>query len=187
MFFRNPPIKGFLDDYAFLIRGLLDLYEASLDLHWLNWARELQEKQNELFWDSENGGYFTCSAEDTSVVLRLKEGRHIFLSTTFLCKNNISFYYFTDQDGAEPSGNSVSCHNLQRLAAYADKSSAEEGGDRERDMAKKVLMAFAKRLIDSPTALPEMMSALMFFTDSPTQVKKKFLILVVRGYRFMLV
>ncbi|OWR52746.1 Spermatogenesis-associated protein 20 [Danaus plexippus plexippus] len=144
----NPPIKGFLDDYAFLIRGLLDLYEASLDLHWLNWARELQEKQNELFWDSDNGGYFTCSAEDTSVVLRLKE----------------------DQDGAEPSGNSVSCHNLQRLAAYADKSSAEEGGDRERDMAKKVLMAFAKRLIDSPTASPEMMSALMFFTDSPTQV-----------------
>nr|XP_021190790.2 spermatogenesis-associated protein 20 isoform X2 [Helicoverpa armigera] len=144
----DEPIKGFLDDYAFLIKGLLDLYEASLDYRWLKWARDLQHKQNDLFWDSVNGGYYTCSADDTSVVLRLKE----------------------DQDGAEPSGNSVSCHNLQRLAAYADKSAAPEGGERERDMAMKLLKTFSKRLIDSPTSLPEMMSALMFFNDSPTQV-----------------
>ncbi|CAH2106278.1 unnamed protein product [Euphydryas editha] len=144
----KQPIHGFLDDYAFLIKGLLDLYEASLDLKWLNWARELQIKQNELFWDDENGGYFTCSTEDTTVVMRLKE----------------------DQDGAEPSGNSVSCHNLQRLAAYSDKSVAPEGGEHEREMAKKLLIAFSKRLNDSPTALPEMMSALMFYNDSPTQV-----------------
>ncbi|PZC86496.1 hypothetical protein B5X24_HaOG209215 [Helicoverpa armigera] len=144
----DEPIKGFLDDYAFLIKGLLDLYEASLDCRWLRWARDLQHKQNDLFWDSVNGGYYTCSADDTSVVLRLKE----------------------DQDGAEPSGNSVSCHNLQRLAAYADKSAAPEGGERERDMAMKLLKTFSKRLIDSPTSLPEMMSALMFFNDSPTQV-----------------
>lgn len=77
---------------------------------------------------------------------------------------------FTDQDGAEPSGNSVSCHNLQRLAVYADKSAAADGGKEEREMAKKLLIAFSKRLIDTPTALPEMMSALMFYTDSPTQV-----------------
>ncbi|KAG6454489.1 spermatogenesis-associated protein 20 isoform X2 [Manduca sexta] len=144
----EQPIKGFLDDYAFLIKGLLDLYEASLDLQWLKWARELQETQNELFWDSDKGGYFTCSAEDSTVVLRLKE----------------------DQDGAEPSGNSVSCHNLQRIAAYADKSAKPEGGEKERDMAKKILVTFGKRLKDSPTALPEMMSALMFYNDSPTQV-----------------
>ncbi|CAG5050201.1 unnamed protein product [Parnassius apollo] len=144
----NEPIKGFLDDYAFLIKGLLNLYEASLDLYWLNWARELQYKQNELFWDNENGGYFTCSTADSTVVLRLKE----------------------DQDGAEPSGNSIACHNLQRLAAYADKSEAPEGGDVERDMARKLLIAFARRLNETPTALPEMMSALMFYNDSPTQV-----------------
>ncbi|XP_026750285.2 spermatogenesis-associated protein 20 isoform X1 [Galleria mellonella] len=142
------PIKGFLDDYAFLIKGLLDLYEASLDLGWLNWARELQQTQDKLFWDPVNSGYFTCSAEDSTVVLRLKE----------------------DQDGAEPSGNSVACHNLQRLAAYADKSAAPEGGDHEREMAKQLLLAFSKRLTASPTALPEMMSALMFYNDSPTQV-----------------
>ncbi|CAH2239801.1 spermatogenesis-associated protein 20 isoform X2 [Pararge aegeria] len=144
----NQPIEGFLDDYAFLIKGLLDLYEASLDLTWLNWARELQMIQNELFWDADKGGYYTCSTDDRSVILRLKE----------------------DQDGAEPSGNSVSCHNLQRLATYADKSAVPEGGDQEREMAKKILMVFAKRLMDNPTALPEMMSALMFYNDTPTQV-----------------
>lgn len=69
------PINGFLDDYAFLIKGLLDLYEASLDSRWLKWARELQQKQNDLFWDEENGGYYTCSAGDATVVLRLKEGK----------------------------------------------------------------------------------------------------------------
>lgn len=72
--FSEQPIKGFLDDYAFLIKGLLDLYEASLDLRWLTWARELQQTQNDLFWDAENGGYYTCSTEDDTVVLRLKEG-----------------------------------------------------------------------------------------------------------------
>ncbi|CAB3224288.1 unnamed protein product [Arctia plantaginis] len=144
----DQPIQGFLDDYAFLIKGLINLYEASLDYRWLQWARDLQLKQDELFWDSENGGYFSCSADDSSVVLRLKE----------------------DQDGAEPSGNSVSCHNLLRLAAYADKSSAPEGGESEREMAKKILQTFSKRLTTSPTSLPEMMSALMFYNDSPTQV-----------------
>ncbi|XP_053607973.1 spermatogenesis-associated protein 20 isoform X3 [Plodia interpunctella] len=150
----EQPIKGFLDDYAFLIKGLLDLYEASLDFRWLDWARELQTTQNSLFWDMESGGYFTCSNEDNTVLLRLKE----------------------DQDGAEPSGNSVSCHNLLRLAAYADKSALAEGGDLERDLAKKILLAFSKRLVDMPTALPEMMSALMFYRDSPTQV------LITGGY-----
>ncbi|XP_026724907.1 spermatogenesis-associated protein 20 isoform X2 [Trichoplusia ni] len=144
----DQPISGFLDDYAYLIKGLLDLYEASLDYRWLKWARVLQEKQNELFWDTTNGGYYTCSMDDKTVVLRLKE----------------------DQDGAEPSGNSVSCHNLQRLAAYADKSAAAEGGESEREMAVKLIKAFSKRLNDSPTALPEMMSAVMFYNDSPTQV-----------------
>ncbi|CAH3900268.1 spermatogenesis-associated protein 20 isoform X1 [Pieris brassicae] len=142
------PIKGFLDDYAFLIRGLLDLYEASLDMEWLKWARDLQQKQNDLFWDSDVGGYYTCSDEDDSVIIRLKE----------------------DQDSAEPAGNSVACHNLLRLAVYADRSPAPEGGQKERDMAKKLLLAFSQRLSDTPNALPEMVSALMLYNDSPTQV-----------------
>ena len=72
----SEPINGFVDDYAFLIRGLLDLYEACYDESWLQWACDLQEKQDKLFWDAEgNSGYFSGSGNDPSILLRLKEGQ----------------------------------------------------------------------------------------------------------------
>ena len=49
------PTQGFADDYAYLIAGLLDLYEASADLSCLQWALELQDAQDELFWDDQAG------------------------------------------------------------------------------------------------------------------------------------
>lgn len=67
-------ISGFLDDYAFLIRGLLDLYESSLDADWLQWAETLQEQQDKLFWDKSNAGYFTSPEGDASILIRGKEG-----------------------------------------------------------------------------------------------------------------
>ena len=89
------PVEGFADDYAFLIQGLLDLYETGFDPAHLAWAEQLQTKQDELFYDAEHGGYFSTSERDRSVLLRLKE----------------------DHDGAEPSASSVSALNLARLAA----------------------------------------------------------------------
>ena len=70
----SSPIPGFLDDYAFLIRGLLDLYEACFDPYWLEWAEVLQDQQDRLFWDDDGAGYFTSPAGDTSILIRLKEG-----------------------------------------------------------------------------------------------------------------
>ena len=67
-------VEGFADDYAFLIRGLLDLYETGCDQQWLEWAVRLQEKQNELFWDEKKGGYFNSTASDPNIMLRMKEG-----------------------------------------------------------------------------------------------------------------
>ena len=52
-------VEGFADDYAFVIQGLLDLYEASFDVRWLQFAIELQETQDRLFFDQERGGYFS--------------------------------------------------------------------------------------------------------------------------------
>ncbi|CAB3381176.1 Hypothetical predicted protein [Cloeon dipterum] len=69
----EDPISGFADDYSFVIRGLLDLYEASGNSKWLAWANELQDKQDERFWDDEDAGYFS-TAQDPSILLRLKEG-----------------------------------------------------------------------------------------------------------------
>jgi len=90
------PINGFLDDYAFTIRGLLDLFTVCQDQQWIKWADELQQKQDELFWDQSAGGYFT--SED-SILVRVKE----------------------DHDGAEPSGNSVAVANLVRLSILLDE------------------------------------------------------------------
>ena len=55
----KDPIHGFADDYAFLIQGLLDLYQATFDEKWIEWADQLQTKQNELFWDEKGKTIFS--------------------------------------------------------------------------------------------------------------------------------
>lgn len=65
---------GQADDYAFLIQGLLDLYEASGKEEYVEWAIRLQEKQDELFYDKEGGGYF-ASAPDPHILVRMKDAQ----------------------------------------------------------------------------------------------------------------
>ncbi|PON96626.1 Spermatogenesis-associated protein [Trema orientale] len=142
--FRNGPAKapGFLDDYAFLISGLLDLYEFGGGINWLTWATELQDTQagiadfflnDELFLDREGGGYFNTPGEDPSVLLRVKE----------------------DHDGAEPSGNSVSAINLVRLASMVTSNKS----DLYRQNAEHLLAVFETRLKDMAMAVPLMCCA----------------------------
>ncbi|KAK7337411.1 hypothetical protein VNO77_17983 [Canavalia gladiata] len=133
--FRSSPSKapGFLDDYAFLISGLLDLYEFGGGINWLLWAIELQETQDALFLDRAGGGYFNNTGEDPSVLLRVKE----------------------DHDGAEPSGNSVSAINLIRLASMVAGSKAEY----YKQNAEHLLAVFEKRLKDMAMAVPLMCCA----------------------------
>lgn len=57
-----------------MIRGLLDLYEASLDDQWLEWAVKLQTKLDETLWDSQGAGYFMGTPGDPSILVRMKEG-----------------------------------------------------------------------------------------------------------------
>ena len=71
-------IEGFADDYSFLIRGLLDLFEAGQDPRWLERAQQLQETQIKLFWDSESGGFFSSTSADPSILLRMKDGECVF-------------------------------------------------------------------------------------------------------------
>ncbi|KAK6937428.1 protein of unknown function DUF255 [Dillenia turbinata] len=148
--FRNGPSSapGFLDDYAFLISGLLDLYEAGDEIKWLIWATELQDTQDELFFDRVGGGYFNTPGEDPSVLLRVKE----------------------DHDGAEPSGNSVSVINLIRLASMV------EGGQSEqyKKNAEHTLAVFETRLKDMAMAVPLMCCA----ADMLTVPSRKQIVLV---------
>ncbi|KAG6415323.1 hypothetical protein SASPL_122731 [Salvia splendens] len=129
--FRNGPSKapGFLDDYAFLISALIDIYEFGGSTNWLAWAIELQQTQDKLFLDEEGGGYFNTPGEDPSVLLRVKE----------------------DHDGAEPSGNSVAVINLVRLASLVAPAS-----DRYRRNAQVLLAVFEKRLRETAMAMPLM-------------------------------
>jgi len=100
------------------------LFQATGDAQWLSWARELQARQDELFWDNDGGGWFSTTGADPSVLVRLKE----------------------DYDGAEPAPSSVSALNLLTLAhltgeqSYADRATAAIGsvGGRLEEMGRAV-------------------------------------------------
>ena len=122
-------IPGFLDDYAFLTRALIDLYEADFDSGHLEMALRLTARMLELFEDREHGAFFS-TGESADLVLRLKE----------------------DYDGAEPSGNSVAVMNLLRLAAYTGMAEL-------RDTALDALRAFSRRLMQQGPTVPHMLAA----------------------------
>jgi uncharacterized protein YyaL (SSP411 family) len=134
-------IEAFADDYAFVIRGLLDLYEASFDVDWLKFAVQLQETQDCLFFDEKNGGYFSTSGKDESVFLRMKD----------------------DNDGAEPAASSVAALNLLRLAQFRDDKEIAK-------RARKTVDAFATTLSHFPSAMPQMLVALDYALSKPRQV-----------------
>ena len=132
---------GFADDYAFLVRGLFDLYEADFQPEHLRWAEALQKTQDTLFWDDKGGGYFNTAGTDPNLLLRSK----------------------ADDDGAEPSASSVAALNLVRLG-----QALENDGDTRR--AARVLQAFDATLQRAPLALPEMLVALDFHAGPTRQI-----------------
>ncbi|MFZ4680928.1 MAG: thioredoxin domain-containing protein [Terrimicrobiaceae bacterium] len=139
---RGEPgnIPGFAEDYAFLIQGLLDLYEADFDLRWLKWAAELQAVQDDLFWDETGGSYFSSAGDDPLVRVRMKE----------------------DYDGAEPSANSISARNLLRLARMLHDDAREA-------KAGRIIASHQIQMERAPTAVPQMLVALDLALSPPSQ------------------
>ncbi len=137
----SPSVDGFLDDYTDLIGGLLDLYQAGFDVHWLRWAVSLQERQDQLFGDPTDGGYFDAGSSDPSLLSRTRDS----------------------YDGAEPSPNSTAAMNLLRLAQFTDRVEW-------RNAAQKTLSAFAAPLQSTPEAVPAMSSALDFRLAQTKQI-----------------
>ncbi len=121
-------VGGFAEDYAFLIQGLLDLFEADFSPEWLSWALELQGAQDRLFWDENAGGYFCSASGDPSVLLRLKE----------------------DHDSAEPAASSVAARNLLRLSELT-------GREDLRERARRTVHAFGAVLERAPSSMPQML------------------------------
>ncbi len=101
---RGVDIQANLDDYAFLIWGLIELYEAIFDVKYLKAAVHLNEVMEQHFWDREAGGFFFTADDGEELLVRKKE------------------YY----DGALPSGNSIALLNLLRLLHLTGDTSLEE-------------------------------------------------------------
>jgi hypothetical protein len=134
-------LSAVLEDYAFLVQGLLDLYEASFDTRWLEAAVNLNEIQITLFEDKKDGGFYNTSGKDASVLLRMK----------------------TDYDGAEPTGNSVAALNLFRLSQITNDNALHK-------MAVKTMETFAAKLQKYPPIMPQMLVAYDFQMDKPKQI-----------------
>ena len=124
-------VEGYSEDYAYLIYGLLELFQADGDPRWLEWAFTLQRRQDELFWDPVNGGWFSTTGRDASVLLRLKE----------------------DYDGAEPAASSIAMLNLLVLSHLtADAATTEK--------IERTFAAFGGRAAHMGRAVPMMLGAL---------------------------
>jgi uncharacterized protein len=130
-----------LEAYAFLLSGVIDLYEATLEPKHLDFAIELAEALLAKFFDAANGGFWQSAADSKDLILRVKD----------------------DYDGAEPSGNSVATLSLLKLGAITGRKKFTEA-------AEKTLRLFASRLQKFPQAMPFMLCALDFSLEEPKRV-----------------
>jgi uncharacterized protein YyaL (SSP411 family) len=127
----DAAIEGHLDDHAFFLAALLDLYEATFDAAWLDEAKGIAARMAENFWDAESGGFYFTSHTAEKLVSRPKE-----------------IY-----DGAVPSGNSVAALALLRLWRMTGEGQWEE-------KARQTLESFSGQVSQNPTAFPKMLTAL---------------------------
>jgi uncharacterized protein len=127
-------VPAFLDDHAFLIWGLLELYATTFEPGWLSWAVGLTEESIRSFWDDRAGGFFFTSGDlPDDLPVRRKE-----------------LY-----DGALPSGNSVMVSNLLRLARILGRPDLEA-------RSESLIGAFAARVAQNPTAYTQFLCGLDF-------------------------
>ncbi len=132
---------AFLEDYAFFIKGLLDLYEAEPDPRWLEGAISLQSVLDSHYRDDLGGGYFKTADDGEALLVREKPGH----------------------DGAVPSGNSIAALNLLRLYEFTTNPHYAEGAD-------MLFSAFYEDLSRGATGLSEMLIALDYQLDKPMEI-----------------
>jgi len=133
--YRNgeAALTAHIDDYAFLIYGLLELYEATFEVYYLETALGLNEDLIRHFWDHENGGFYFTADDGERLLVRQKE-----------------IY-----DGAVPSGNSVAMFNLLRLGRITASADFEE-------KAARIGRAFYGNVSQLPSAYTQLIAAADF-------------------------
>jgi uncharacterized protein YyaL (SSP411 family) len=130
-----------LDAYAFLLSGVIEFYQVTLDPNVLNLALDLAEAMIARFHDPEAGGFWHSPPGTPNLVLQFKE----------------------DYDGAEPSGNAVAILSLLQLGAIAGRTDF-------RAVADRGLRLFARRLERQPEAVPHLLRGLDFALEEPCRV-----------------
>ena len=134
-------LNGYLEDYAFLIDGLLNLYESTGELEWLEESISLTDTMIEEFWDDEDGGFFFTGKSHETLIVRAKD-------------------YF---DNATPSGNSVAAEVLLRLALMTDNADY-------RRRATTLLRLVAETLKRYPSGFGRALCALDFHLSTPKEI-----------------
>lgn len=132
---------SFIDDYAFMIYGLIELYQSTFNADHLTLALKLNEVLLSQFWDKESGGFFFTSNKNETLLLRKKE-----------------IY-----DGAIPSGNSIAMLNLLRLSLLTNNMSY-------RDYALKIAQVFSKAAKRMPTAYTMLLTGLLYSFDQSCKI-----------------
>ncbi len=126
-------LNAYLDDYAFLVHGLLNLHEATGDERWLEEAKSLTDVMVQQHYDG-SGGYYFTSHDHEKLFARAKE----------------------TYDGAQPSGNGVATSNLVRL-------SRKTGDVKYRGLAGASFAEFASLLQETPRSVPTLLRAYQAF------------------------
>ena len=136
----NAGLDAHLDDYAFLIWGLLELYDATLDISYLSEAIQFSRIMVEDFMNPD-GGFYLGGDNSEKLIVRAMTG----------------------YDGAIPSGNSVAVMNLLRITRIT-------GEVKWAEMADQLFKVFSKEIENAPTGFTSMLSAFLFESDSPKEI-----------------
>ncbi len=132
---------AFLPDYAGLIEGLLELYEATFEPRWLTQASELNRIALELYWDGDYGGFFFTPRDHEALLARSKDVR----------------------DGAVPAGNAIQLLNMLRLAAML-------GDEKLRALAERMLRSLSGQVQNSPWNAARFLAAVDFASSGPVEI-----------------
>ncbi len=130
---EEAAIPAYIEDYAFFIHGLIDLYEASFDPKYVSQAKQLCSEMIRLFWDETRGGFYLTGSDAETLILRPKEV----------------------YDGAVPSGNSIAALDLIRLGRLTMEKEFEK-------KAELLMSAFANGVSQNPSSYSQLLIALDF-------------------------
>lgn len=132
---------GTLEDYAFFVQALIDLYESCFEEKYLDIAINLSKKTISLFYDEEQGGFFDVTDRDKTILIRTKG----------------------DYDSAEPTGNSIQIMNHLRLSQFTDNKEMN-------NIAEKSLRYFSTKMSSQPFAMPQMLCSYDFLIGKHKQI-----------------